>query len=49
VDNYHPNNSSFRQHLVRTKFFTRLLSDVFFTKNRKVEASQNFGNYDVEI
>lgn len=49
VDNYSLKDSSYRKHLKKTRFFSKILKDVFFTRNRRVEASQNFGNYDVEI
>lgn len=49
VDNYNPTTATFRQHLKKNNFLLRILNDVFLTRNRRVEASQNFGNYDVEI
>ncbi len=49
IDNYSIEDSSYRNHLRKTQFLSKVLKDVFLTRNRRVEASQNFGNYDVSL
>jgi molybdenum cofactor biosynthesis enzyme MoaA len=49
IDNYHPVQGTYRKQMKKNKFLRTLFKEVFFTKNVKYEASQNFGNYDVNI
>ncbi len=49
ADNYNPTNQNYREYLKKNNFLRNLLKDALFTRKRTIEASQNFGNYDVNI